>query len=71
MIGILGEKLDVVWFYVDPLAINVTITTFSIQPIDTDLNLGVLVSISAWRPNVDISISQMRFTATWSIATSI
>jgi len=65
VVRIFSEDLDMGFFNVDPLAVSVRILALPIQPINADLSFWVLVRISAWRPDVDVSVCFVRFRTAW------
>jgi hypothetical protein len=70
VVGIFCEDLDMILFNVDPFAIGVRILAFTVQPIDANLSFRVLVWISARWPDVDVSVSFVRFGTArrWAVA---
>jgi len=71
VVGILRQKLDVVAFHVDPLAISFVVSALSVKPVDANFDLRVFIGISAWWPNIDVRVGLVRFRASRSCATSI
>jgi len=68
MIRILGKKFDVIRFDVNPFTVHITVSTFTIEPVHTYFNFGIFIGVGGGRPDVDVGIRLVGFTASRCIA---